>query len=191
MLNKTFWKKVFKAQSDFDISRRKIIGESSRSLHLAKQSIFALHRSNAKDAKEKLADSKAGLISLDKRFGKDFRLRGEGSWKAAVEEYVEAKLFSDFIAGKKIGEIKDFNVEADEFIGGLSDLTGEIVRKMIYWVTKGEIKKAEAANEVINEIVYDLMQNNLTGYLRNKLDQAKKGLQKSESILYDIKIRKL
>lgn len=189
MLDKKFWEKVFKAQENFDVSRRKIIGESAEALHLSKAVIFALHRSNEAEAAEKLTVAEKILVSLDARFGKDFRLRMEGSWKAAVEEFVEAKLFFDFCQGKKIAEIDAFNVEADEYIGGLSDVTGEIVRKMIILVTQKKLKEAEAASADIYEIIHVLMQNNLSGYLRTKTDQAKKSLQKSEEILYDISVR--
>lgn len=190
MLNKTTWKKIFKSQDDFDVARRKIISESSGALHLAKQAIFSLHRDNKKEAKEKLALAEKILVSLDKRFGKDFRLRMQGSWKAGVEEYVEAKLFFDFCDKGEIGDIKGFNIEADEYIGGLSDVTGEIVRKMISWATNKKFKELKEGNEMINEIIHELIQNNLTGYLRTKVDQAKKSLQKSEQILYDVAIRK-
>jgi predicted translin family RNA/ssDNA-binding protein len=189
MLNKKFWQAVFKKQGDFDVSRRKIIGESAMAQHLGKQAIFALQRDNKKEAEEKLAEATKILVSLDKRFGKDFRLRMEGAWKAAVEEYAEGKLFSDFYNNKSIGEIKEFNVEADEFIGALSDVSGEIVRSMVIWTTKGEIVKVKKAAEAINEIIHELMQYNYGGYLRTKFDQAKKNLNKAEEILYDLSIR--
>lgn len=189
MLNKKFWQGVFKKQGDFDVARRKIIGESAIAQHLAKQAIFALQRDNKKEAQEKLTESTAMLVSLDKRFGKDFRLRMEGAWKAAVEEYTEAKLYSDFYHGKSIGEIKEFNVEADEFIGALSDVSGEIVRSMVIWTTKKEIEKVKKAAEAISEIIHELMQYNYGGYLRTKFDQAKKNLNKAEEILYDLSIR--
>jgi predicted translin family RNA/ssDNA-binding protein len=189
MLDKKFWTKTFKEQETFDISRRKIISESSRALYASKQAIFSLHRDEVKEAKAKLAEATKDLISLDKRFGKDFRLRMQGSWKAAVEEYVEASVFMDFYEGRKIGGIKGFNVEADEYIGGLSDLTGEILRKMIIWATKKEFEKVDMAGEEISNIVQELMKHNLTGYLRTKFDQSKKSLQKSESVMYDLSLR--
>ncbi len=190
MLNKKFWQTVLQDQTDYDIARRKIISEGSNAQHLAKQAIFALQRNNKKEAKDKLTLSRSGLISLEKRFGKDGKLRMEGVWKAAVEEHVEAKLFMDFIEGKKIQEVKEFYVLPDEYIGGLSDLTGEIVRMMIIWTTKGKIKEVKEAGEVIALIIEELMKYNYGGYLRTKFDQAKKSLQKSEQIMYDLSIRK-
>ncbi len=190
MLDKKFWNKVFKEQADFDISRRKIISESSFAQHAAKQSIFALHRDNFEESKMKLEEAKKGLQSLEKRFGKDFRLRMEGSWKAAVEEFSEAKLFHDFCTTGKITGIKDLNVEADEYIGGMSDLTGEVLRKMIIWATQKKDEKLKPAAEVIGDVVHELMEQNLGGYLRTKFDQAKKNQHKCEEVLYDISLRR-
>src|SRR3989339_495028 len=102
MLDKKFWEKVFAEQGEFDTSRRKIIAESAAALHSSKLAIFALHRDDLVEAKAKIDEAKKGLQSLDERFGKDFRLRMEGSWKAAVEEFSEAKLFYDFCTGEKI-----------------------------------------------------------------------------------------
>jgi len=76
MLDKTFWAKIYSLQSDADISRRKIIAESAGAQHVAKQAIFALQRDNIEEAKEKLAAAENGLISLDKRFGKEEAAHG-------------------------------------------------------------------------------------------------------------------
>ena len=189
MLNKIFWKKVCEKQAEFDISRYKIIKEASGALQGSKKTIFALQRERIEEAEAILKEAKEALKSLDKRFGKDFRLRMEGSWKAAVEEFCEAKLFMDFYKGVKMDAIKDFQIEPDEYLGGLSDVTGEIVRMMIIWTTKKEFEKVKNANEVIHDIVHQLMEYNFSGYLRTKFDQAKNSLRKAEEIVYDISLR--
>jgi predicted translin family RNA/ssDNA-binding protein len=189
MLDKKFFDAIFKQNASDTIARRKIISESSNALHWSKQSIFALQRGKVTEAKEILDDAKKALISLNERFGKDGKLRTEGSWKAANEEYMEAKFFTDFMNGKKITGIKEFPVLSEEYLGALSDLTGEIVRMMILWTTKGDIKKVKEAGEIIHEVLHELMQSDYRGYLRTKFDQAKRNLQKSESVLYDLSIR--
>lgn len=189
MIDKKFWKNVFFQQTELDTSRWEVIAASAKAQHLAKQAIFAMQRDNLAEAKEKLAGAKNILVDMDQKFGQEFRLRGEGSWKASVEEFVEAKLFMDFCQDEELDEIKEFKVEFDEYIGGLSDVCGEIVRKMISLTTTNKFNEVKKANEAINDIIHELMQVNFTGYLRTKFDQAKKHLQKSESIIYDIAIR--
>lgn len=189
MLNKIFWEKIFTEQSELDIARRKIIGASSDAQHLAKQVIFALQRDNAEEAKEKFAEAKRLLIELDKKYGENGKLRNEGAWKAGIEEFVEAKLFFDYCDGKKIGAISEFYVELDEYLGGLSDLTGELVRLMIILATQKKFDKVKEAGKAVDEVIHALMQNNLTGYLRTKFDQAKNSLRKAEEILYEISMK--
>jgi len=189
MINKKFWQTVLDKQKEYDNSRRKIISLSSEAQHLSKQSIFSLQRGKKKQAEEKIKKAKSGLITLEKRFGKFGKLRTEGSWKAATEEFVEAKLFMDFMSGKKITEIKEFYVLPEEYIGGLCDLTGEIVRMLVIWTTKKEFTKVEKGAEAVDQIIQELMQYSYGGYLRTKFDQAKKSLQKAEQILYDLSMR--
>ena len=143
MIDKKTWTKIFEEQDAFGISRRKIISESHNAQHLAKQTIFGLQRGSKKDAMATFKESLEGLISLDKRFGDNAKLRMEGSWKAAVEEFAEAKLFMDFMNGKSLGPIKEFYVSAEEYLGGLSDTTGEIVRMMIIWTTQDKLDKVK------------------------------------------------
>jgi len=189
MFNKSFWKKVFDKQTAFDVSRFKIIKESGEALQCSKKAIFAFQRGRADEAEVKLQEARAVLKSLEERFGKDFRLRMEGSWKSAMEEFCEAKLFGDFYKNEKLDAIKEFHVEPDEYLGGLTDVTGEIVRMMIIWTTQKEFDKVRQANEVIHDIVEELMEYNFVGYLRTKFDQAKNSLRKAEEIVYDISLR--
>lgn len=189
MLNKSFWKKVFDKQAMFDDSRHKIIALTSDAQQCAKQAIFALQRENFKEAQEKLKIASDILKKLDKAHGKDFRLRMQGSWKAACEEFSEAKLFADFMNGKEMDGIKEFNLEPDEYFGGLSDVTGEIVRMMVIWTTQKEFDKVHHANEVVHEVLHQLMEYNFTGYLRTKFDQSKNNLRKAEEIVYDISLK--
>lgn len=184
-------KKVIGDLQKNDVGRRKIIRAASDSLHIAKQAIFSLHRGDIKSAEEKLAGASAGLKFLDEEFAKNKSLRQEGTWRAAVEEFVEAKLFCAFIKGDKISAIKEAEVMPDEYLGGLSDLTGEILRFMVIATTRKEIDRVKQAGAAISDIIAELMQANLTGYLRTKFDQAKKNLQRAEQILYDLSLRDL
>ncbi len=189
-MNEQFWKKVFADHAEGDISRRKIIGESLSAQHLAKQVIFDLQRGNFAEATEKYEKSLEGLKSLQDRFGNDQRLRNEGSWKASIEEFVEAKLFMDFCLNKELTAVSELKIETEEYLGGLSDTTGEIVRLMVIWTIKDDYQNVLRGHETVRLIIGELMKNNFGGYLRTKFDQAKKNLQRAEQILYDWKMNR-
>ncbi|MFH0988224.1 MAG: hypothetical protein V1763_02535 [Parcubacteria group bacterium] len=190
MLNKKFWQEALATQSAFDVNRRVIIGQAADALHLSKQAIFALHRADLKEAQEKLDLARQILAALEKQHGGDHLLLDEGSWKAAFEEFVEASLFNAYCNGKEIGEIEGLSIGAEQYIGGLSDLCGEIVRHMVGLTVDKKFDEVMKAREVIVDIIHELMQANLTGYLRTKFDQAKRHWQKAEEIVYDISIRR-
>ncbi len=189
MLDKNFWGKIALAQGDNDKSRRIIINHSNSALHLAKQAIFAMHRDNLKEAKEKIVESENILLRLQKDFAKKQSLMKEGAWSAAREEYAEAKLFYAYVDGKRVGEIKEVKVLPEEYLGGLSDFTGELLRRAVLLSTKQKFESVEQIAEEVASVIHFLLSQNLSGVLRTKFDQAKKNQNKIEQIMYEISLR--
>ncbi|MFZ5365624.1 MAG: hypothetical protein ACOZBH_05535 [Patescibacteria group bacterium] len=191
MLSKTFWKKILRDHSENQKGRSMIIGQSNLALNSAKKCIFALHRDNLKDAQAKIDESKQVLTGLEKKFGSNSKFRCEGSWKAAAEEFVEAALYFDYRKSGNVNEIKGIKLEFDEYIGGLADFSGELVRWAVLLVNKGNYSKIYEIQNTVSEVIQVLLDANLTSYLRQKFDQAKKNQQRIEQMIYDLKIREL
>ncbi|HCC23774.1 TPA: hypothetical protein DF272_06400 [Candidatus Falkowbacteria bacterium] len=190
MLNQNFWKKINDDQAEYDQSRRIIIGQSSKALHLAKQTIFALHRNNLDEARTKLEESEQFLKALEKDFAKNQKLRFEGSWCAAVEEYVEARLFFMYVNGDEVGEITGLHIEPQEYLGGFSDFTGELLRRAVLLSAEEKFDEVKKIAQEISDAIDILLAYNLSGLLRTKFDQAKNNLNKIEHVLYDISMRR-
>ncbi|MFH1661979.1 MAG: hypothetical protein ABIA02_02700 [Candidatus Falkowbacteria bacterium] len=189
MINKQFINKLKKDYSENDSQRRQIISLSNIVLHDSKRVIFALHRGDIKIGENSLKEIEKILEKLETKFGFK-RLREEGSYKAGVEEYVEAKTFYLVITGKKIDKIKEINLGYDSYIGGICDLTGELVRRAVNFAADGKINEVENIKNIISDILAELVEFDLTSYLRTKYDQAKGNLRKIEQINYEIKTRK-
>ena len=92
MINKKFVQKLKKDYKDNESERRQIISLANVVLHDAKRVIFSLHRNDVDNAVEKISNLEKTLKKLEQKFGQS-RLEREGAYKAAVEEYVEAKMF--------------------------------------------------------------------------------------------------
>lgn len=189
MLNKKFIQQLKKEYGQHEVERRKIISLSNLVLHDSKRVIFSLHRDDVKKAEESLAAIEKILVDLEKNFG-FARISEEGSYKAATEEYVEAKLFYLVMTGKKIDKIKGIKLGPDSYLGGISDLTGEMVRRAINQAAAGDMDEVERIRKSIDEIMAELVEFDMTGYLRTKYDQAKNNLRKMEQVYYEIKTRK-
>jgi len=190
MLDKKFIEKIKKEYDSYDIGRRIMIKHSNDILKLSKQAIFALHRDDVKQAEENLAESKKLIEYLETKIKKDKGLRYEGAFWAAMEEFVEASFFYQYIKTGKVTEIKDMRVGDRSYLGGLSDLTGELVRRSVILATKRKYKEIKVIHDVIENIVGELIEFNLTGPLRNKFDQAKHSLRKIEEIMYDLELKR-
>jgi translin len=190
MIDKKLFTKLQKDYEAYDIGRRIIIKHSNDILKYSKQAIFALHRDNLKDAKQKIDEAGKELRYLEEKIKDEEGLKYEGSYLAALEEFVEANLFYQFIKTGKVGEIKEFAIGTNSYLGGFCDLTGEIVRRAVYLATKRKYKEVAKCQKAIEGILSQLIQMNLAGYLRTKFDQAKNSLRKIEDIMYDLELKR-
>ncbi len=189
MLNKNFIKKLKKEHLENDNERKQIITLSNIILHDSKRIIFALHRGDMEKAVDKFNKIEKILNKLEIKFGYK-RLYKEGSYKAGVEEYVEAKMFYFILAGKKIDKIKNIKLNFESYLGGICDLTGELVRKAINEASNEKFDEVKKNKKIINDIMSELVEFDMAGYLRTKYDQAKNNLRKIEQINYEIKIKR-
>ncbi len=189
MVNQKLFQQLKKEFDFYEAERRKLIGVSNEALMKSKQAIFAFHRDDFKGGNTLLSEVEAIFRDLEKKFKQQAELRYEGSYRAALEEYVEAKFFGGFLEGEKIDFIKGPEIDADSYLGGLCDFTGELVRKAVLAATDKKFKKVEELVAGVRDVIGELIKLNLTGYLRTKYDQAKHNLRRAEEVLYDVKMR--
>ena len=188
-LNKKYIVKLRKNLLSYSLKRREVINNSNNALHYAKRAIFAMHRDNLKEAKQKLEQSITIFKNLNKKYKSDPRIRNEGAFKAALEEYVEANLFYNFLTEGTITEIKIFDIEPQIYIAGLCDVPGELYRYSIKAATDKDKKTVRKCAEMGQNIIGELIEFNLTSYLRTKFDQAKSAVNKLEHIVYESSLK--
>ena len=188
MINKIFCKKLKKEYLDYNNQRKQIIAISNSILHDSKRVIFALHREDFIKAKKNLLEIEKNLGNAEKKFSFR-RLCEEGAYKACAEEYTEAKMFYLVLQGEKIDKLKNIKLNFDSYIGGICDLTGELVRFAINKVSAREIQEVKKAKKIINQIMTELAEFDMTGYMRTKYDQAKSSLRKIEQIDYEVNLK--
>lgn len=189
MLSKLFADKIISHAKLLDRSRRALQALSSEILSGSKRAIFALHREDGDAAAKELVIAREKLAAGWKLVKQESRIAQEGMWRAAQEEFAEADLFAQYLEKGSVGKVSEVADDPDVFIGALSDLSGELSRRAVLLASKRDAKAVERIFSDVTEIVSFLLQMDLTGSLRTKVDQAKQNLRKLEEIRYDLAIR--
>jgi len=188
MINNKFLSRLKSDYQANESQRRQINSASNNILFEAKKSIFALQRDDFKAAEAKLKEMEKNLKDLEKKFGAE-RLRREGPYKAAAEEYLEAKTFSLAVKNKPIDAVAGLALDYEAYLGGLCDLIGELVRYATNRAGAGKFDEVAKIKKIADNIMNQLVDFDMTGYLRTKYDQARGHLRKLEQMAYEIKLR--
>ncbi len=188
MLDKKYLGEIRKKLLGYAKKRREVIKIAGDAQQLAKKAIFAFQRDDKKTGGELLQSAEKSLKSLLKAYKDEPDLFREGSYRAALEEFTEASLFAQYLTGRVIGKIDGLAIDPNTLVGGLCDVPGELYRYAIKCATARnfpEVKKCYAAAEVI---IAELVDMDLTGYNRQKFDQAKQALLKLEQVQYEVSL---
>lgn len=191
MLDKKYFSNIRSVSLNYAEKRREIIKISGDAQQHAKKAIFALVRDDMKAADDLLSQSRAQIAEAAEIIKSDERLSGEGSHRAALEEFVEADLVRQALTQKSIGKIANLELEADQYISGLCDVPGELYRYAIKSATEKKFDRVTECYEIAEEIITELVDMDLTGYNRQKFDQAKQALHKLEQVVYEVSLKRL
>ena len=186
MLNKNEFNKIRKELNSSDKKREEIIQLSREIINISKQIIYAAQRNDLKTASSAIKNIKAKIKKLKKiNIVTDTNINS-----VAFQEYVEAIAFYEFVKNKRIPTKTSLNVSAEDYLAGLCDLTGELVRKAIYDVIYKKFDEAAQIKELVHDIYGEFLKLHLrNGELRKKSDSIKWNLKKLEEVMYDISMK--
>ncbi len=187
--NKKLFGKVIKDLKLYYQERGVLNRTSSEILSKSKQSIFTAHDGEIAKAEKNLDQARSLLKDLNKKHNRSNRLQFEGSYKAAVEEYLEAKFFIATLQGQELKLDSEFTFGPEEYIGGLCDLTGELVRQAVLLGNKEGLAKIKEYAQITKDVVGFMMQLYISGKSRQKFDEAKRNLKRLEQIIYEINLK--
>jgi len=188
MIDKKLLAKLKKSYQANELDRRQINAASNNILFEAKNIIFAIQRNDLILAAQKLTALETSLKKIEKSFG-SARLQKEGSYRAATEEYFEGRSLYDVIKDHRVNPVKAITLTHDDYLGGICDMIGELVRYATNQAASGQFDEAIKIKKLATDIMSQLADFDMTGYLRTKYDQARSHLRKLEQIAYEIKMR--
>jgi translin len=185
MLDKESFKEIETYLKEEDARREEIINTSRIILKNSKSAIYSLHRFELDEAKDLLDEAKKLIAHLKRIVEKHPHLRQ--NMENALEEYCEACCFYGFIKDKKIPTHTELDLEPYTYLGGLSDLTGELGRRSVLEAIAKNKTEVQAIRELVDEIYGLFSRLDLrNGDIRKKGDAIKWNLNKVEEVLHDL-----
>lgn len=189
MIDKKIFSKLRKELEDRDRQREELIINSRPILKESKQAIYALHRDETAAAKKSLDEAKAGLVSL-RKIVKENPSLGDGIYGSALQEYSEAVTYYYYITENRLISNVEIEVDAENYLLGICDLTGELARRAVFSVVNERFDEVDKIREFVDIIHNEFLEFELrNGEIRKKSDSIKWNLKKIEEIMYDLKIR--
>jgi predicted translin family RNA/ssDNA-binding protein len=174
----------------YDDKREQLIKAGRDIIKLSKQIIYSIHRNELKIAEQNIKTIKEQIRVLSDKVKKDPKL-DIGSFKQAVQEYVEAVAYYQYMKNKKLATRKELGVDSEYYLLGICDLTGELVRNAVNAGIKGETDSAVEIKEFVEGLYDELMQFDLrNSELRKKVDQVKWDLKRLDDLVFTLKVKR-
>ncbi|KAI8878174.1 Translin [Backusella circina FSU 941] len=191
--------------------RERIIKVSRDITAQSKKMIFALHRAVQKnDTKYKEAtDKQKEIIQLFKTLSNDIQglnyHRYSRSFSGAFEEFIEAVAFHHYLVHEKIIQKNELDayfkdeetdtqwleVRSQDYLLGLADFTGEMMRYAITIVSTGEYDKAMKICSILRtlDLNFDVIATAYLPILNKKMGALKSSIKKVEKACYTFQVR--
>ena len=153
---------------------------------LAKITISFLVKDNFTMAEKNLPDMEKLFRAIQNKRQHNPQLYTVGAIDAGLEEYLEALFLYSYIKNKPMPAIIKLNITPEVYLGGLSDMTGELIRLARY-----HSEQARPIHDYIAKIYELIIPISITrnSQMRNKLETIGNNLKKAEGIIYDLKLR--
>jgi len=148
-----------------------------RATRLSKQAILFTHQERFDDAKELLQEATELFAKLEKVSENHPDLVYTGMVDAAYQEYAEAHTFLTLVRQERFPDPRKLNVPSIPYVLGLGDVIGELRRKSLDLLRKGDVKTAEKFLETMEHIYVEMTAMGdaylLVPGLRRKCDVAR------------------
>lgn len=170
----------------YDKLREEVIKQSRDVQKLAKQAIFSVHRSALADAQKKLDEAKKVALSILTMMEHSPALR-YGALSNSLEEWAEGAMTLEWVKNSRVASRADMPfVNTHEYVGALSDFTGEIGRLAVASASKRDLTAVRNVLQADVAIYAGLMQINVGGKYTKKCDSVQQNLRKVEDVGYEL-----
>ncbi|KAI5068161.1 hypothetical protein GOP47_0016506 [Adiantum capillus-veneris] len=197
--------------------KRERLVKASRDVTMySKKVIFQVHRLNSKNKESVLEQAERDLanVKMDHVTRVAKELQGSEFWKfrraytPGMQEYVEAAAFLEFCKNGRLltlddlnesfAELKDassndFQLNLLDYLLGVGDLTGELMRLAISSVTDGEVDSAKSICNFVRSLYMSLslisQEVDDSWEMKQKMEVMLQSLMKIENTCYTVHVR--
>ncbi len=188
--NRADFEEMRNEMRSFDEKREGLIQKSREIERKSKKAIYCAHRGDVKGCEKMLLGIRKEVERVLKEIEEDPSINKIGAVNACLQEYAEAELFYGFVKEGKIPTRKEIGIDTENYLLGLCDFTGELMRRNVVLGSQGKTEEVKKIRDFVDEIFGEMLEFNFrNSELRRKFDSIKYNLNKIESVLYDLSIR--
>ncbi len=188
-LTDEYLEKLTKELDEFDDKRDQVYDHAREIIKLSKLCIYAVRRGEMERAKKLIEQMKEIRKKLFELVDGDPRLAGINIILTADQEFVEAHALYSFLKEGKLPVREDLGVSVQEYVSGIMDAAGEMLRVAVDKLLKGDVKFAEKIRDAIEQIYLAMIKINPRDYeLRRKIDYVSNILSKLQEFLFYKKV---
>lgn len=168
-------------------ARERALAESRQIIRLSANAVRAVHRNEFDVAEELLRQAQELKDALVSHLADYPSIYWSGYVQDAHKEYAEARITLGVIGGRAIPDPAQLGVEDAVYLNGLGEAAGEFRRYCLDAMRRGDLSRAEALLQVMDEI-YGLLvsvdyPDAVTGGLRRTTDMVRGVLERTRGDL--------
>lgn len=176
-----------------DKLRDEMINITREITKLSKMSIYSSQRNDFDEA-EKLILSAEEKIKCALNILNKAELDLINNLKSGLEEYIEAKMFYNYLKLNKFITMDEMNISVlpyETYLCALCDFTGELGKKVVSLAIENNIDEIYNIKKFIDDVYGHFIKFDFrSSELRKKFEGLKYTINKIESVVYDLKIKK-
>ena len=175
-------RKSFEQQNQI---RDQALAQSRNLIRHAARAIRAIHREDAELAREHLAEADELATAMRQDLTNQPDLYFSGYAQDALKEYCEAHLTVATILNQDWPSPEDLKVEFATYLNGMSEVIGELRRRIMDIMREGHSKEVERLQDVMDDIYAQLVTMDfpdaLTYGLRRRTDIARSIIERTQA----------
>ncbi len=184
-LTKEYAEKLASLLDEYDDLKDKVHDLSRNIIKNSKLAIYAIRRGDLKGAEEYVKAMQEMRKELKELLKKNLRLASLNISLTAEQEFVEAYSLYKFMKEGKYPSLEEVNTTVQEYVAGIMDSAGELLRLAVDKMLQGDIDFAKKVKDVIEQIYIFMLHVNPRDYeLRRKIDYVTNILNRLQEFIF-------